>query len=309
MIELLVVIAIVGLLVALLLPAVQAAREAARRMECANHLKQIGLAVNNYEIPYRCLPAARTGSPHLWSALAQILPYLEGSTTYQQIDFHHGVLEAANAEAVRAILPIYLCPSDPRRDRIDANFGPTNYLANAGTGLQNGGSFRDYGPEGHEPIDGVFYDRSAVPLSDVIDGLSNTAAFSESIKGSGVDSTGAAPQSALLQFAQGTTQLVPVTDALCSSLTNWNGQRGREWARGNLNAASYNHYLTPNSRECDCLSGNVMGRISARSYHPGGVNLLFLDGHVQFISDSIELSLWRALATRSGCEALDGTLF
>ena len=70
-----------------------------------------------------------------------------------------------------------------------------------------------------------------------------------------------------------------MTDSFCAGLTTWSGQRGREWARGNLNAASYNHYFPPNHKACDCLSGNVMGRISARSFHPGGVNVLFVDGH------------------------------
>ena len=190
LVEVLVVIAIIGLLVALLLPAVQAAREAARRMSCTNHLKQIGLALQNYEGTNRCLPSARTGSPHLWSAQAQILPYLEGGNVYQTINFNYGVLDPTNVDAVKAIIPTYLCPSDTQA-RLHPNFGPNNYVANAGTGLQNGGSFRDYGPEGTQPIDGVFYDRSAVRFADITDGLSNTAAYSETIKGTGSDTSGA----------------------------------------------------------------------------------------------------------------------
>ena len=91
LIEILVVIAIIGLLVALLMPAIQAAREAARRAQCSNNLKQIGLAVQNYEGVYKRLPSARTGSPHLWSAQAQILPYLEGGNVYGTIDFTYGM--------------------------------------------------------------------------------------------------------------------------------------------------------------------------------------------------------------------------
>jgi len=303
LVEVLVVIAIIGLLVGLLLPAIQAAREAARRVQCNNNLKQIGVALQNYESTYRCLPSARTGSPHLWSAQAQILPHLEGGSVYQTIDFRFGVLDPVNINAVQAIVPTYLCPSDARQGRLDPNFGPNNYLANAGSGLQNGGSFRDYGPEGTEPIDGVFFDKSAVKFADVLDGLTNTAAYSESVKGTGVDTTGAAPTDMMRQFAQG-PQLVPVTDTFCAGLTVWNGQRGREWARGNLNAASYNHFLTPNHKSCDCLSGNVMGRIAARSFHPGGVNVLFLDGHVSFVGDSLDLSTWRAIATRKGGEVV-----
>ncbi|MGI6418211.1 MAG: DUF1559 domain-containing protein [Thermoguttaceae bacterium] len=306
LVEVLVVIAIIGLLVALLLPAVQAAREAARRMSCTNHLKQIGLALQNYEGTSKCLPSARTGSPHLWSAHAQILLYLEGGNVYKTINFSYGVLDPVNVDAVKAIIPTYLCPSDSQ-DRLHPNFGPNNYVANAGTGLQNGGSFRDYGPEGNQPIDGVFFDESAVRFADITDGLSNTAAYSETVKGTGSDTSGAAPADPLRQFAVG-PQLIPVTDSFCAGLTSWSGQRGREWARGNLNAASYNHYFSPNHKACDCLSGNVMGRISARSFHSGGVNVLFVDGHVSFVSDAVDLSAWRGIATRNRGEVLSSSL-
>jgi prepilin-type processing-associated H-X9-DG protein len=308
-----VVIAIIGLLVALLLPAIQAAREVARRLNCTNNLKQIGLAVQNYESPNKCLPAARTGSgdtAHLWSSLAQILPYLEGGNVYQTVDFHYGVLQPANADAVKAIIPTYLCPSDVQAERVLPAYGPNNYMANAGTGLQNGASFRDYGPEGAEPIDGVFFDCSAVRFAEVFDGLSNTAAFSETIKGNGVNTS---PSTASIdlkyQYAQG-PQLIAVTDEFCANqITKWNGERGHSWARGNLLSAAYNHYMAPNSKTCDCLAGNVMGRIAARSYHPGGVNVLFLDGHVRFASDTVDLATWRAIATRRGGEVIEfGTL-
>jgi len=297
LVELLVAIAIIGLLIGLLLPAVQAAREAARRMSCTNNLKQIGLALQNYVGTHKRLPSARTGSPHLWSAQAQMLPYLEGGNVYQTINFACGVLDPVNIDAVKAIIPTYLCPSDSH-DRLHPNFGPNNYVANAGTGLQNGGSFRDYGPEGNQPIDGVFFDRSAVRFANITDGLSNTAAYSETVKGTGVDTSGPAPVDPSRQFAVG-PQLTPVTDSFCAGLTSWSGQRGREWARGNLNAASYNHYFTPNHEALDCLSGNVMGRISARSFHPTGVNVLFVDGHVTFVNDTIDLSAWRGIATRN----------
>ena len=300
LIELLVVIAIVAVLVALLLPAVQAAREAARRTQCRNNLKQIGVALHNYEATHGRLPSARTGSPHLWSAAAQILPFIEGSSLYATINFSRGSLDAANAAAVSATIPLYLCPSDPGPRRLHPGFGPNNYCANAGTGLQNGGSFRS--EDGPQSIDGVFFDRSAVRFADVTDGLSNTAAWSETTRGSGLDNTGPSPSQPAMQYAQGPS-LQPLTDTFCkSSITLWSGQRGREWARGSFIYASYNHYWTPNSTEFDCLSGNVAGRIAARSYHTGGVNLLYLDGHVFFHSNSVDQSVWRAVASRSGRE-------
>jgi prepilin-type N-terminal cleavage/methylation domain-containing protein/prepilin-type processing-associated H-X9-DG protein len=309
LIELLVVIAIIAVLIALLLPAVQSAREAARRAQCVNNLKQVGLAVQNYESAHGRLPSARTGSPHLWSSLAQMLPQLEGAPVANSINFDLGSLPSparpldyGNATALQTVIATFLCPSDPRQDRLDPGFGPNNYVANAGTGLQNGGSFRP--EDGPEAIDGVFFDRSSVRFSQVTDGLSNTAAYSETIKGTGIDSLGTSPQDRLLQYGQGPS-LEPISDAFClNSITLWVGQRGREWARGSFIYATFNHYYTPNNRNMDCMSGNVIGRIAARSYHPGGVNVAFLDGHVQFIKDSVATAVWRAISSRNGGEVI-----
>ena len=303
LVELLVVIAIIGILVGILLPAVQAAREAARRMQCGNNLKQIGLAIQNYEGLHKKLPSARTGSPHLWSASAQLLPYLEGGNVYARIDFTRGALDAVNVEATKQSIPTYLCPSDAGPERLHANYGANNYCANAGTGLQNGGSFRP--EDGSQQIDGVFFDRSAIRFSGVTDGLSNTIAYCETKRGSGTDSNGPTPANPQMQYGQGPS-LTPVTDAFCiGSITLWVGQRGREWARGSYVFSAYNHFYPPNHNSYDCLSGNVSGRISARSYHHGGLNSVFLDGHVAFQSNQVELALWRAIATRSGSEVVN----
>ena len=301
LIELLVVIAIIAVLIALLLPAVQQVREAARRTQCKNNLKQIGIALHNYESMHLRLPSARTGSPHLWSALAQILPYIEGGNVFAAVDFELGVLDPVNTEAVRTRIPIYVCPSDSGPDRLHDDFAPTNYVANAGTGRQNFGSFRP--EDGPESIDGVFFDRSSVRFAEVTDGLSNTTAFGETLRGSGTDITSPDLQDERRLFRKG-PQLTAVTDSFCASQTFWSGQRGREWARGNLNSASYNHYLTPNNVLPDCLSGNVMGRLAPRSDHAGGVNELFLDGHSRFISDTVDLQVWWGIASRNGGEVV-----
>ncbi|WP_435018290.1 DUF1559 domain-containing protein [Tundrisphaera sp. TA3] len=311
LIELLVVIAIIAVLLGLLLPAVQAAREAARRMQCSNNLKQIGLALHNYEGTHGRLPSARTGSPHLWSAQAQILPSLEGGALYNAINFSlpelpptaTSPLGAANATAVATRIATYLCPSDPRTEGFSPALAPNNYMAIAGSGTTNGGSIRQVDFAGVP--DGLFYDVSAVRFADVTDGLSNTAAYGETLKGPGVDTTGPAPSDPRLQYAQGPGGTA-ITDAFCASITFWNGQRGQEWARGSLNFATTNHALTPNNKAPDCLSQNVIGRLAARSRHPGGVNLLLADGHVRFIKDAVAPATWRALSTRSGGEVISG---
>ena len=314
LIELLVVIAIIAVLIALLLPAVQAAREAARRAQCTNNLKQIGLALHNYEGTHGRLPSARTGSPMLWSAQAQMLPFLEGSSLANALNFSLPELPptaaqplgSANVTGVATIVSTYLCPSDPRTAPFQPTMAPNNYVANAGSGQTNGGSIRAIDFTGIP--DGLFYDLSSVRYAEITDGLSNTAAFSETLKGSGVDSNGPNPSDPVLQYGQGPGGNA-ITDAFCQSLTAWFGTRGQEWARGSLSFATSNHAMTPNNRAPDCLSQFAIGRLAARSRHPGGVNTLMADGRVQFVKDTVALATWRAIATRSGGEVVSGDNF
>ncbi|MDR3638519.1 MAG: DUF1559 domain-containing protein [Isosphaeraceae bacterium] len=308
LIELLVVIAIIAVLIALPLPAVQAAREAARRMQCVNNLKQIGLAMHNYEGVHGMLPSARTNSPHYWGSLAQILPNLEGGALYNMANFDHPATPSSrngndmtNSTAVQVMITAYLCPSDSKQDRVDPGYGPTNYVANAGNGPMAATFTRADGTSGTP--NGLMYDTSRVRFADVIDGLSNTAAYTETLKGYNVNSTGTT-QVDSRQYLGGSTISGPYTISLCGSLTIWNGIRGRDWARGSFTGGSTtNHYWTPNSKSPDCM-GDVDGLMSARSGHSGGVNLLLGDGHVQFTKDSISQPVWWAIATRNGGEVI-----
>ncbi len=332
LLELLVVIAIIGTLIALLLPAVQKVRASASRISCANNLKQIGLALHNYESGNGNLPSDFPGKslpPYVgivpdyfysWSVLAQMNPYLEQTAIYNQMDLelpmfmYPSLLVAAqNQFAVSQMVPLFLCPADLRigvSGGYGVNlFGSVNYSACIGSGSTKGGA--PYGTPWH--ADGMFQAGVNGLFRDITDGLSNTAAFSESLLGQGpAPAAGAAPGDA--QRVYGTVG-PPLTPAKCESPISWNYEqlRGYSWATGEIRCVSYNHYFPPNTAQYDCVTNSdtfgqqyltAVGFKAARSSHPGGVNLLLADGSVRFVFNSIQLSVWQALSTRGGSEAI-----
>ena len=322
LIELLVVIAIIAVLIALLLPAVQAAREAARRAQCVNNLKQLGIALHNYEGSNGMLPSGRYGYPYLWSSLAQVLSYLEAANFYNAINFSFAsetnqLPYPANTTVESAVIRSFLCPSDGQ-DRVDPNWGGTNYVTNSGTGTLNNGNFNVVA--GASLPDGPFYNTSTVRFAAIVDGLSNTAAFGETTMGTGINtSPGTSPPSnAKRQFAlfnasgylTGTLSpslfLPPNTSlSACSTPDQWSGDRGREWSRGSFIMSSYNHFYTPNSPYPDCTDAGRNAAVTGpRSFHPGGVNTLFLDGHIQFIKNTVSLPVFRGISTINGGEII-----
>ena len=203
LVELLVVIAIIGILVALLLPAVQAAREAARRMQCGNHLKQIGLAILNYESTYKRLPIGWNGftdpvqaTTFRWSYLAGILPYLEQGQVLEGLNLSLTLYPPGGGQAPRPVhvpmisvkIPTYLCPSD-HGQMVSSPTGlidsaPTNYVACFGSGLNMLADSNDDG-QMDQRADGIFCSVAWRPLADCTDGTSNTVAVSESLLGPG----------------------------------------------------------------------------------------------------------------------------
>lgn len=265
LIELLVVIAIIGILIALLLPAVQAAREAARRVQCTNNLSQLILATQNYEMAHFVYPPGTVdeqgpivnepqGYHHNW--ISQVLPYMEEGNTYRHIDFDVGVYDEANTEPRKVRVSTLLCPSNPRSE---AEFGVTEY---AGC---------------HDPLEtpidvdnkGIFFLNSAVRYEDITDGSAHTIFIGEM----------AGDQNATLGWMSGTRATLRNTGTTINDASAF-PQR--------------NEPIQGPPAERDKL---FVGGFS--SYHPGGANFAFGDGHVRFVSETTDLSVLQQLAHRS----------
>jgi prepilin-type N-terminal cleavage/methylation domain-containing protein len=341
LVELLVVISIVGVLIALALPAVVSARRAASKAQCANNLRQIGLALAAYQestsvFPLGiggCTPRLATGLCEEWSAWsvnARILPYLDQTELYAQINFSWGTYSApedlsyrVNITAMRQTVSTFLCPSDVKARAVAV--GP-NRSSNAGSMNNYAGSI---GPD-LQWINGsgLFFKYRSVAPAQVIDGLSNTVAFSEILRGdqdraelSFMDVITAQqwpgtqtewliwhPESHVPNNPDLLDAYVRQCDAAApTSVTgNFNlSVAGMMWAWGGMGYTIFNTVQPPNSphyncsRNCNVCMAEWDGIHTARSMHKGGVNVLVADGTVKFVADEIERRVWWALGTRA----------
>ncbi len=312
-VELLVVVALVTVLMAILLPAVQATREAGRRTGCDNNLKQIATALQNFHASFQVFPPGRGATvPRVFSPHAHLLPFLEESSLSGQIDLTQSPIDlviggvsysgARNYAAATTALSVFQCPSDAAAGRVPGSaYGGTNYAANVGSGLVTYGTI--------DAADGVFFRGSTVSFRSLTDGSSKTAAFSERMLGTGQALAQPAisqDQAQLFVLQLGNGVDVAVTPCASLGTGSWYGLRGSKWILGNYGYTLYNHYYPPNSTQWDCMNqAQQKGLMAARSNHPGGVNLMCCDGSVRFIDDEIDLNVWRAVATRAGHEPLD----
>jgi prepilin-type N-terminal cleavage/methylation domain-containing protein len=304
LVELLVVIAIIGILVALLLPAVQAAREAARRMQCGNNLKQIVLASHNYHDTHLAFPAGRNARSI--STHAFILPYLEQVNVATTIDYNVSWNHANNAVPRGTRLSVFECPSDPQAS-VPSGWAGTSYRANQGSGLLWGRAPTNPSDVNYGMPDpnGVFYVNSWLRMAEILDGTSNTAAFSEHCRGD--FNQGLATKNDT--FRPGThpadaDQALADCAAIDAESLSHQGVSdvGAPWLQGYHSTTIYFHVSPPNTRSCMFPPGRIA--TTAKSEHPTGVMVALCDGSVRFVSNSIHLPAWRAMGSRAGGESI-----
>jgi prepilin-type N-terminal cleavage/methylation domain-containing protein len=351
LVELLVVVAIIGLLVALLLPAIQAAREAARRTQCLNNLKQMGVALHNYHSAFEKFPTHVTGSKPttdggcgggFYSWMVPLLPYLEQQVLFDSLDLDVGMMDQCNlatsghyagltistshpnAAAAATVVSAFLCPSDSyemTRTLGTANPAPGNYTGNVGWVMGTRSHSDNMAPV--EQSNGFFgldnpksrnlWQQPIVSNRHFTDGLSHTAAVCERqiTNAQRLQDLASAPASQQ-SFCAGTTgvsRTLPDWVSYCEHVSlpdyAYSSPIGRAWISGWAAVGNtYMHVNPMNKRSCHLYGGedNGMNIITPSSAHPGGVLVLMGDGHVDFVTEDIDMPIWWSMGSRDGGE-------
>jgi prepilin-type N-terminal cleavage/methylation domain-containing protein len=330
LVELLVVVAIVATLIGLLLPAVQSARESARRSACHNNLRQLGIALANYESAYLKYPpsciwsstsVSDASSNAVWSAQGRLLPFLEeftvGDEIHRQLAVPYSQATLGTGQLISALrIPALVCPSEPNtqvRTKADGTpeYAPLNYAINLGTWMV-------FQPATMAGGDGAFFPNSRLTAAHFTDGLSKTIALAEVKTFTPYFRNAALPQPARPSSA----------GAVCSLGGEFKndlptpGSGHTEWVDGRSHQTGFTSTFPPqttvpcqrpsgiydvdwtNQQEAKSLTAPTAAAITARSHHAGVVNHVMMDGSVQQATETIAAAVWQALTTRSGSEAV-----
>jgi prepilin-type N-terminal cleavage/methylation domain-containing protein/prepilin-type processing-associated H-X9-DG protein len=340
LIELLVVIAIIGVLIALLLPAVQSAREAARRSQCTNNLKQLGLAIHNYESTNQCVPpSGSTCGPQRYGMKVRLLPYMEAAPIYNAFNlavtpysWNTGTLstgncfgatvtysymdgQAMNATAGSSAISAFLCPSDANPGNSGTNTingvsfkrAGTNYVTNSGTERRYN-SNKSNGPAWWLGNDGNV--GGIVTLGSITDGTHSTVVMSEFVKGRsgqnfpGLNAVWVKPGTLGANASAPDPNKADSDDCQRATTVQWD-YKGEYWDyQDSGRGGTYQHINPPNTKSCYYGGWGYDGEISASSSHSGGVNCLMLDGTVRFIKSTINYQVWKAIGTINMAEVI-----
>lgn len=320
LVELLVVIAIIGILIGLLLPAIQAAREAARRMSCSNNMKQMALAMHNYHSVHGCLPpswlnpgAGDSG----WSAQARVLSFLEQGAIEEDVDFSVSYSSVSvNGVPISAFrVDGYLCPSEPNYQTRNSGtpsvptYVPMSYMVNSGTWFV-------FDPATKQGGNGMFGPEQFPAFRDCTDGTSNTLLLGEVktytpyYRDEGLSNPG--------------NPVMPTDPSqICGMGGSFKTNSGHtEWVDGRVHQSGFTSTFSPNAevicdeggteydvdwtfaREGKTATEKTYAAVTARSWHPGGVQVALTDASVRFVAETIDLPNWQALSTRNGGEVV-----